>query len=276
MESTIHPVLQSIIDVAPYFSMARKNGFMIGVTDLEKSLKYFPSKVINLEIPENNMLPPEDPMIEVMKTGKIREVHVGREMYGIPFKATYVPIKDEKRNIIGGVAIGYELDIEERVSIITDTLQESVSKIMNSANQITKESKNQELISVDMVERVSDSFEKHEKTNEILNFINNIANQTNLLALNAQIEAARAGEAGRGFSIVANEVKKLGERSSVAINDVKNILAEIKNYNETVNELIYKNKNISNEQNSNIEMILSSIKDLNESIIQLKDLVDKF
>ncbi|HET8849055.1 MAG TPA: methyl-accepting chemotaxis protein [Marinobacter sp.] len=77
-----------------------------------------------------------------------------------------------------------------------------------------------------------------EKVNSIVGVINGLAEQTNLLALNAAIEAARAGEAGRGFSVVADEVRSLAEKTVSATNGIADIVKSLNNETNAITRLM--------------------------------------
>ena len=100
-----------------------------------------------------------------------------------------------------------------------------------SSNSVTKQEETKKIVS-DIQKRMTVAIEESksvERINELTADILNISSQTNLLALNASIEAARAGEAGRGFSVVADQIRILAEESKQTANDIQEISGAVMN-----------------------------------------------
>lgn len=161
---------------------------------------------------------------------------------------------------------------QKQVSIVFQSLDTSSQKV-NSAksgiNSLATEMNNVSNVFEEFFSLFNQMQSQYSNINKLATIITNIANETNLLSLNAAIEAARVGDAGKGFSVVANEIKKLSETTK---NSVTNIMSALKSMDSIMGSL--NNKSIEGKQVvSNTANLISSSTSLLDDIVSAENSV---
>ncbi|MBI9014843.1 MAG: methyl-accepting chemotaxis protein [Clostridiales bacterium] len=175
-------------------------------------------------------------------------------------------LNDKIENVIKSVTKALEYSQE------TKTVNESSSEVVEKLEVITEESvENTNVMEANITELLKTS----NQIDEIVIVIKNIAEQTNLLALNASIEAARAGEAGRGFSVVADEIRKLAVQTSESTNQIEAFTVKIEDQVKVVSDNISVARDRADETDLATKDVSEAIKNTITSVQGIIELIQQ-
>lgn len=235
MTGTIKYILRQLRKVADgdltvSLSSKRKDEFMLLCNGINRTVNHVKGLIVSVNEVSTNVNEAANYVSETSNTfmetsGDIQravseiEIGVGKLDSG---SADCLTQMDELSGKISNVSMNAE-EIENLTNATGRTIAtgiETVQGLTESANS-TNEITHNVIIAIEELE------EKSKSINTIIGAINDIAEQTNLLSLNASIEAARAGEAGRGFSVVAEEIRKLADQCLTFAGQISQIVNEI-------------------------------------------------
>lgn len=157
----------------------------------------------------------------------------------------------------------------DEIGKLTNAAGETINVGIASVQSLTESSESTAEITRNVIVSIEELQAKSKAISHIVSAINDIAEQTNLLSLNASIEAARAGDAGRGFSVVAEEIRKLADQCLASAGQISSIVKEILSKTSEVVTIARQAEAVVSSQNGAVEETTASFRQIDELVAQL-------
>ncbi|MBP8819189.1 MAG: methyl-accepting chemotaxis protein [Syntrophomonadaceae bacterium] len=261
----LHPVASAFPDFAPIMADMFPEGSFMYLTSLNDFAARHGSKKFDVpDVQVGVKLKDGAAAYEAMHTKQLSIREFDASMYGVPVQVMNYPLfdEDDAEQVVGTMGITlprqHALELRQMATNLTSGLEEISAVIEQMAASAAQINSNEKLLN----QNVNEVFKLSEDINEVLAFIKQIADETKMLGLNAAIEAARAGDAGRGFGVVAEEIRKLSDESKETVGKIRALTERIKDKITETTKNSQVTLHSSEEQAAGTQEITASIEEI--------------
>ncbi|WP_150269916.1 methyl-accepting chemotaxis protein [Paenibacillus tepidiphilus] len=265
--------LENIIAAIPVLKAAVPADLSIAVCDLEKFIAYWPGENIQLDIRKGQLLHPEEPLTQAIRTNAALKAEVPAEFYGFEFTGTATPLHDAEGRVIGGIAV--QLRRQSELRSISDQITSSLASASERLAEVAGGSGELADFTGRLLALAQRTGEQVKETDQVVSIIKNVASQTNLLGINAAIEAAHAGDKGRGFGVVAGEIRKLSSETVDSTKVIQGTLVTFREATAQMGESIERIAAIVQSQAASSQEISAFIEEIRQMSGKLNEYAQK-
>ncbi len=255
MNEENNAILEHFLQVLPFLNELSIKDIGVGLTDREKYLLYKPGKELDMNVSPGTLVKPGSAVVQAMNEKRRIVVRGDKAIFGMPYIAVACPILGISGDVIGCAVISESAELQDTIKEMATTLSDNITVLASTTEEISAQSEEISALSSTLAQDSYNSQVQVKNTSQVIGMIKNVAAQTNLLGLNAAIEAARVGDVGRGFSVVAEEIRKLAASSTASIKEIDTVINTV----QTDSDRIYHNLTQINESISQIATAIMDV-----------------
>lgn len=269
----LHPVAKSFPDFAPILAEMFAEGALLYMSDLKSIFLRQPSNKFDAPaIRLGYELNDEDVASKVIKSKQPMTMELdSSSAYGVPVLISCYPLFDEDNQdeVVATFGIIIPKIAAGNLREMSGNLESGITGIASAIEELAASASSIHTNEQELNNEIKEIIDLSEQINEVSAIIKDIADETKMLGLNAAIEAARAGEAGRGFGVVAEEIRNLSEQSKSTVPKIKKLTDNIKLKVEETSQKSQISLYASQEQAAATEEITASVEEINAMAAEL-------
>lgn len=262
-------VLEKLKFVVPLMREMMQVDIAVGLFDTEKCLAYQPAKSFDQKAKPGDTVKPGSGTYQAITEKKRIVKKIDANVYGVPYVVVALPIKNELGEIIGVMAVSQSVEQQEALTALAGSLSDAVSSLAGTSEEISAQTEEIAANLRQMTQTAVAAQKRVAEMDQVLGLIKTIAGQTNLLGLNAAIEAARVGEQGRGFGVVAEEIRKLAHMSTDSIKKIDSMVRSIQADSEETHSHVAHVDEVINQVASAITQVTEAVQHASETAQKL-------